>query len=386
MEAYLAYVAISQDKKLRLEDVPVFVIVFIDDILVYSSSAKKHKEHLRMKELNLRQRRWIELIKDYDCTIDYHPALSIGQSGGLLASFQVCPTLIEDILHEHLKDSDLQKLAEEVGKGLRTDDQLRADKVLLKEGRVCVPNNLALKQAILEEAHSSAYAMHPGSIKMYRSLKRSYWWPDMKREIPEYVDRTPASYDGIWFGAPVSIVSDRDFRFTSKFWPCLQKAIGTKLYFSIAFHPQTDGQSEWAIQTLEDMLRACVLQFKGSWDTHLSLIEFAYNNSYHSSIGMASYKALYGRPCRTPICWNDVGERKLLGPELAQQTSDSVKIIRDNLKTTRDRKKSLPISGEENWSLKLVIKFCDPLNSSVNIGASFYTTVSEVTVFSSYET
>jgi len=88
------------------------------------------------------------------------------------------------------------------------------------------------------------------------------------------------------------------------------------------------------------MLRACVLQFKGSWDTHLSLMEFAYNNSYHSSIGMAPYEALYGRCCRTPICWGEVGERKLMRQELVQTTSENVKFIRERLKTAQDRQRS----------------------------------------------
>ncbi|KAI5338787.1 hypothetical protein L3X38_018059 [Prunus dulcis] len=112
-------------------------------------------------------------------------------------------------------------------------------------------------------------------------------------------------------GAPVSIVSDRDARFTSRFLRCLQEAMGTKLQFSTAFHPQTDGQSEMTIQTLEDMLRSCMLQLKDAWDSHLALIEFAYNNNYHSSIEMAPHEALYGRQCRTPICWNEVGDKKL---------------------------------------------------------------------------
>ncbi|KAA0047409.1 retrotransposon protein, putative, Ty3-gypsy sub-class [Cucumis melo var. makuwa] len=92
----------------------------------------------------------------------------------------------------------------------------------------------------------------------------------------------------------------------------IQKAMGTGLKFSTSFHPQTDGQPERTIQILEDMLRACILQFKGNWDTHLPLMEFAYNNSYQSSIGMAPYEALYSRPCRTPVCWNEMGERQLV--------------------------------------------------------------------------
>ena len=90
----------------------------------------------------------------------------------------------------------------------------------------------------------------------------------------------------------------------------------TKLEFSIAFHPQIDGHSERIIQTLEDMLRVCVIDLKKSWDEHLSLVEFAYNNSYQASIQMAPFEALYGRKCRTPICWDDVGERRLLGSEI----------------------------------------------------------------------
>ena len=130
----------------------------------------------------------------------------------------------------------------------------------------------------------------------------------------------------------ISIVSDRDPRFTSRFWSSLQNAFGTKLHFSTVFHPQTDGQSERTIQTLEDMLRACVMEFRGSWDTHLLLMEFAYNNSYQVSIGMAPYEALYGRKCRTPICWDEVGERKLVGPEIVQVIYDKIKVIRDRLK------------------------------------------------------
>ncbi|WCJ18415.1 Transposon Tf2-9 polyprotein [Euphorbia peplus] len=141
-------------------------------------------------------------------------------------------------------------------------------------------------------------------------------------------------------GMPVSIVSDRDPRFTSRFWPSFQNALGTKLNFSTAFHPQTDGQSERTIQTLEDMLRGSILNFHGSWDVHLPLMEFAYNNSYQSSIDMAPYETLYGRRCRTPLCWSEVGGRQLLGPKLVQETSEKIKIIQQSLKEAQDRQKS----------------------------------------------
>lgn len=141
-------------------------------------------------------------------------------------------------------------------------------------------------------------------------------------------------------GVPVTIVSDRDSRFLSRFWKSLQEAFGTTLSYSTAFHPQTDGQSERTIQTLEDMLRACALDLAGTWEEHLPLIEFAYNNSYHSSIGMAPYEALYGRPCRSPTCWTEVGEKQLLGPEMIQICTDKIARIRERLRTAQSRQKS----------------------------------------------
>ncbi|GJS47417.1 putative reverse transcriptase domain-containing protein [Tanacetum coccineum] len=119
-------------------------------------------------------------------------------------------------------------------------------------------------------------------------------------------------------GVPVSIISDRDGRFTSHLWQAFQEALGTRLDMSTAYHPQTDGQSERTIQTLEDMLRACVMDFGGSWDTHLPLIEFSYNNSYHTSIKCAPFEALYGRKCRSPVIWTEVGESQLIGPEISE--------------------------------------------------------------------
>ena len=106
---------------------------------------------------------------------------------------------------------------------------------------------------------------------------------------------------------------------------------------STTYHPQTDGQSERTIQTIEDMLRVCAIDFKGSWDDHLPLIELSYNNSYHASIGMPPYEALYGRKCRSPVYWEEVGERKMLGPELVQQTKEAVELIKKRLIAAQDR-------------------------------------------------
>ncbi|GJY00327.1 putative nucleotidyltransferase, ribonuclease H [Tanacetum coccineum] len=141
-------------------------------------------------------------------------------------------------------------------------------------------------------------------------------------------------------GTPTSIVSDRDPKFTSRFWKGLQKAWGTRLKFSTAFHPQTDGQSERTIQTLEDMLRACALEWTGSWDEYLCLVEFAYNNSWHASIKAAPFELLYGRKCRAPICWDEVGERLIEGPELIEITNEKVAVAKEKLKEARSRQKS----------------------------------------------
>ena len=141
-------------------------------------------------------------------------------------------------------------------------------------------------------------------------------------------------------GVPLCIVSDRDPRFTSDFWSSLQKELGSKLRLSSAYHPQTDGQTEMTIQSLEDLLRSCVLEQGGAWDTHLPLIEFTYNNSYHSSIGMAPFEALYGRRCRTPVCWYETGESLVLGPELVRETTEKVKVIREKMKASQSRQKS----------------------------------------------
>uniref|UniRef100_A0A2N9I7U4 RNA-directed DNA polymerase n=1 Tax=Fagus sylvatica TaxID=28930 RepID=A0A2N9I7U4_FAGSY len=406
-----------------------------------------------VKELNMRQRRWLELIKDYDCSINYHPgkanvvadALSrkssgfsaallttqkeiindlermgievvMGHSGAYLASLSVQPTLIERIKLLQSGDSQLVKIMDEVRSGKKPLFNISDDGVLKFGNRLCVPNDPSIKNDILEEAHRSPYTMHPGSTKMYRDLRETFWWNNMKREIAQFVEqcltcqqvkvehqrpsgllqslpipewkwehismdfvsglpRSPKGHDAIWVivdrltksahfipirmnysldqlaqlyieeivrlhGIPVSIVSDRDPRFTSRFWKSLHKALGTNLNFSTAFHPQTDGQSERTIQILEDMLRACVLDLKGSWANHLCLVEFAYNNSFQSSIGMAPYEALYGRKCRSPICWDEVGVRKILGPEIIQRTCEKVDLIRERLRTAQSRQKS----------------------------------------------
>nr|GFA77555.1 putative reverse transcriptase domain-containing protein [Tanacetum cinerariifolium] len=245
---------------------------------------------------------------------------------------------------------------------------------------------------INEDLHGMINKLEPradGTLyKMYQDLKRLYWWPNMKAEIATYVSKCltcakvkieyqkpSAGQDTIWVivdrltksahflpmreddtlekltrqylkevvsrhGVPVSIISDRGGRFTSNFWKSLNKALGTRLDMSTAYHPETDGQSERTIQTLKDMLRACVLDFGKGWDKHLPLVEFSYNNSYHTSIKAAPFEALYGRKCRSPICWAEVGDRQLTGPEIIHETTEKIVQIKSCIQAAHDRQKS----------------------------------------------
>ncbi|GJY17833.1 putative reverse transcriptase domain-containing protein [Tanacetum coccineum] len=215
-------------------------------------------------------------------------------------------------------------------------------------------------------------SIHPGSDKMYQDLKKLYWRPNMKAEISTYVT---TGQDMIWVivdrltksayflpmregdtlekltrqylkevvskhGVPVSIISNHDGKFTSHFWKSLNKALGTRLDMSTAYHPETYSQSERTIQTLEDMLRACVHDFGKGWDRHLSLVEFSYNNSYHTSIKATPFEALYRRKCRSPICWAEIGDSQLTGLEIIHETIEKIVQIKRSIQATRYRQKS----------------------------------------------
>jgi hypothetical protein len=153
---------------------------------------------------------------------------------------------------------------------------------------------------------------------------------------------------------PKTIVSDRGPQFVSKFWEALHKSLGTMLLHSSAYHPQTSGQSERVNQILEDMLRACVLEFPQKWDECLPLAEFSYNNSYQESIKMAPFEALYGRQCRTPLNWSEPGERWFFRPDMVKEMEEKVQRIIHNLKEAQARQKSY------------ADKRCQPLYFQVN--------------------
>ncbi|GKC56529.1 putative reverse transcriptase domain-containing protein [Tanacetum coccineum] len=162
----------------------------------------------------------------------------------------------------------------------------------------------------------------------------------------------------------VSIICDRDGRFTSNFWRAFQKSLGTRLDMSTVYHPQTDEQSERTIQKLKDMLRACVIDFGNGWEKHLPLIEFSYNNSYHASIKFVPFEELYGRKCRSPICWAEVGDAQLTGPELIHETTEKVVQINQRVKATRNRQKSYanirrkPLEFQEGNIVMLKVSPC----------------------------
>ena len=377
------------------------------------------------RDLNMRQTRWLDVVKDYDCEIHYHPGKANVVADALSRKPSARP--IRGKCLRIMMDSSFLNLirkAQEKAKHIMREKivnelpNMEQDGrgVLTKHGRIWVPYTGGYRKFLMNEAHKTKFSIHPGATKMYHDLRENYWWHGMKNDVARYVEecmtcrkvkaehqkphgklqpleipvwkwenltmdfitklpRTTRGADTIWVivdrltksahfiaikesssaeklaeifvrqivslhGIPVSIISDRDTRFTSRFWQKFQEELGTRLHFSTAFHPQTDGQSERTIHTLEDMLRACAIDFGGNWDEHLHLAEFSYNNSYHSSIQMPPYEALYGRKCRTPVCWGEVGQLVLGSTDIVMQTTEKIQMIRERLATANSRQKS----------------------------------------------
>nr|GEV88216.1 putative reverse transcriptase domain-containing protein [Tanacetum cinerariifolium] len=233
---------------------------------------------------------------------------------------------ILEVQIEALKLENLKK--EDVGGMIRTDIpkerfEPRADGTLCLNGRSWLPCNSDLRSVIMHESHKSKYSIHPGSEKMYQDMKKL--WPNMKADIATYVSKCLTC-------AKVKAEHQRPSG--------LLKVLGINLDMSTAYHPETDGQSERTIQTLEDMLRAFVIDFGKGWVKHLPLVKFSYNNSYHASIKVAPYEALYGRKCRSPVCWAEVGEAQLIDPEMIQETTKKIILIKQRIEAAQDQQKS----------------------------------------------
>nr|GEZ86940.1 putative reverse transcriptase domain-containing protein [Tanacetum cinerariifolium] len=317
---------------------------------IHEKNYMTHDLELGEKELNMRQRRWLELLSDYDCEIPYHPGkanvvadalsrkmLELWWTIGLDLPRQILNAQTEARKPENIKTEDVGGMLVENSrdsKKVRTKKlESRADGTLCLNGRSWLPCYGDLRTVIMHESHKSKYSIHPGSDKMYQDMKKLYWWPNITTYVSKCLTyaklpKSSQGYDTIWVivdrltksaiftpiretdpmdklariylkevvtrhGIPVSIISDRDPRFASNFWRSLQNALGTRLDMSTAYHPETDGQSERTIQTFEDMLRACAIDFGKGWVNHLPLVEFSYNNNYHVTIKAAPFEALY---------------------------------------------------------------------------------------------
>nr|GEV69960.1 putative reverse transcriptase domain-containing protein [Tanacetum cinerariifolium] len=316
-----------------------FVIVFIDDILVYSKDEEEHDIHLKIN---------LKLLKEERFGVHVDPArIKAIKSWAASAT----PTEIREAQEEAMKGENVK--AEKLGRLIKQIFEFCPDGTSCFGNCVWLPLFGGLRDLVMHESHKSKYSIHPGSDKMYQDLKPLYWWPNMKVDMLKWekiimdfvsgLPRTPSGYDTIWIivdhltksayflpmkktdrmkkltrlylreivcrhGVPVLIILDRDSHFTSRFWISLQEALGMNLDMSTAYHPQTDGQSERTIQTLEDMLRAYVIDLESSWDRHLPLSE--------------------------------VRDSQLTDPELIRDMIEKIIQIKNRLLATRSRQKS----------------------------------------------
>nr|GEU73728.1 retrotransposable element Tf2 [Tanacetum cinerariifolium] len=360
-----------------------------EDFVVYCDASLRGFRAVLMQQ---EKRRWIKLLSDYDCKTRYHPrkenvvAYALSRKEREPIRVRALVMTVHPNLHEQIRNTQSEEMkkknveAENLGRLIKQIFEIHPDGTRYHDKRIWLPKFGRLRDLIMHESHKSKYSIHPGFDKMYQDLKQLYRWPNMKADMATYVSkclicakvkaehqkpsglrRQPEIHSAHFLPmkttnimekltqlylkeivcrheVPITIISDRDRKFMSRFWWSLQGALGTRLDMSTAYHPETDGQSERTIQTLEDMLRACIIDFKGSWDQHMPLVEFSYNNSYHASIKAAPFEALYERKCRSPVCWSEVGDSQ--GSKLIRETNEKIVQIKNRLLTARSRQKS----------------------------------------------
>nr|GEW56811.1 putative reverse transcriptase domain-containing protein [Tanacetum cinerariifolium] len=340
------------------------------------------------KELNMRQQPWLELLSDYDFEIRYHPGKANAMADALSRKERSKPLRVQalvmtiglnlpkQILNAQSKAMKEENFINEDLHGMINKLEPRADRTLCLNNQSWIPciEIATYVSKCLTCAKVKIEYQKPSGLLVQPEIPQ-WKWENITMEFVTKFPKTTAGQDTIWVivdrltksahflpmieddtlekltrqylkevvsgnGVPVSIISDHDGRFTLHFWKSLNKALGTRLDMSTAYHPKTDGQSERTIQMLEDMLCTCVLDFGKGWDKNLPLVEFLYNNSYHTSIKAAMFKALYGRKCRSPICWAEVGDRQLTGPEIIHETTEKIVEIKSRIQAARDRQKS----------------------------------------------
>ncbi|KAA0033197.1 putative Retrotransposon protein [Cucumis melo var. makuwa] len=370
VDAYVSHQLKSHEQNYPTHDIELAAVVFALKIWRHYLYGKvSHSATLITKQASL--------LRDFERV---KITVSLGEVSSLLAQLSVQLTLRQKIIVVQLNDLYLVEKRRLAEADQAKEFFISSYDRLMYQRRLCIPADSAIKMKLLTEAHSSSFFVHSGSTKMYQGLKRVYWWRNMKREVADFVSmclvcqevkaprqrpagllqilsmpgwklenvtmefitglpRTLKGYTIIWVVDRLT-KSAHFIPAKSTYTARLQLALGTRLDFNITFHPHTHDQTERLNQILEDMLRACVLEFLWSWDTYLHLIEFSYNNSYQTTIGMKPFEALYGRCCRCSVCWGEVGEQRILGLKLVQTTNATIQKIKARMLTAQNRQKS----------------------------------------------